>query len=135
VSYAEAMFIKAEALFRDGQTGPAADAHNAAIIAHVEYVTGEAAPAAYVTDQASETANTISLEKIMTHKYVALFPTYEPWADWRRTDIPALTPDPRGAAAAQGGIPRRLVIPLDERVNNQNSPPSKGIADPVWWDQ
>lgn len=132
VTYAEAKFIEAEARFRDGDAAGAAQAHNAAIIAHITLVTGAAPDAAYVTDQASETASTISLEKIMTHKWVAMFTQVETWTDWRRTGIPALSPDPRGVVS---GIPRRFPTPLSERNTNSNAVVVSDILTPVWWDE
>ena len=133
-SYVEAKFIEAEAAFRSNNKIRAAAAHNEAIQAHILQVTGAAAPAAYVTAQASETDATITLEKIMTHKYVALFTQYESYTDWRRTNIPQLTPNPVGLVA---GIPRRLPTPQEERQYNSNAP-NPSITDillPVWWDQ
>lgn len=132
VTYVEAKFIEAEAHFRAGNTGPAAQAHNEAIIAHITQVTGAAPDAAYTADQASETAGSITLEKIMTHKWVAMFTQVENWTNWRRTDIPSLTPDPRGVVA---GIPRRLPTPLSERNTNSNAEVVSNVLTPVWWDE
>jgi Starch-binding associating with outer membrane len=131
VTYVEAKFIEAEAAFRANDKARAADAHNAAIKAHVKKVTGADAPAAYVSAQASETAATITLEKIMTHKYVAMFTQFEVWSDWRRTNIPQLTPDSRGAI---GGIPRRYPTPQNERIYNANAQVVSDLLRPVWWD-
>jgi hypothetical protein len=131
VTYAEVKFIEAECQYRLGNKAAAADAHNAAIIASLNEVTGEADPD-YVADQASETAETISLAKIMTHKYVATFGQIETWTDWRRTGIPALTPNPDGVI---GAIPVRLPNVLDERINNPNAKIISDKLEPVWWDK
>jgi hypothetical protein len=131
VTYVEAKFIEAEARFRTGDLGGAASAHNDAIIASLTQVTGTADPT-YVTANASETAGTITLEKIMTQKYIALFTQVETYADWRRTNIPALTPNPDGVISA---IPRRLPTALDERVTNTNAIVVGDITQPVWWDE
>ncbi|REJ80423.1 MAG: SusD/RagB family nutrient-binding outer membrane lipoprotein [Bacteroidetes bacterium] len=132
VSFVEAKFIEAEANHRLGNMQAAADAHNAAVIASVEQVTGATIPAPYLAAEASETAATINLTKIMTHKYIAMFTQPEVWADWRRTNIPALTPNPNGVVP---GIPRRLVTPEDERVNNRNAVVVSDLLKPVWWDE
>ena len=134
VSYVEAKFIEAEAAFRANDKMRAANAHNEAIKAHVAQVTGAPVPAAYETAQASETDATITLEKIMTHKYVALFTQFEAYNDWRRTGIPQLMPNPNGVVA---GIPRRLPTPQNERLYNTNAPrPSiTDVLKPVWWDE
>ena len=134
VTYVEAKFIEAEAAFRANQKMRAANAHNEAIKAHIKQVTGADAPAAYITAQASETDATITLEKIMTHKYAALFTQFEVYTDWRRTNIPALSPNPNGLVP---GIPRRLPTCSNERLYNRNapSPVISDILKPVWWDE
>lgn len=133
VTYVEAKFIEAEAAFRAGQLARAASAHNEAIQAHILQVTGAPADAAYITAQASETEGSISLAKIMTHKYVALFTQFEVYNDWRRTGIPALSPNPSGSVPA---IPRRLPTPQTERLYNSSmTSPISDITLPVWWDQ
>lgn len=134
VTYVEAKFIEAEAAFRTNDKARAAAAHNEAIKTHIRQATGADAPDAYITAQASETEGTITLEKIMTHKYVALFTQFEVYNDWRRTNIPALSPNPNGLVA---GIPRRLPTPQNERLYNTNapSPPISDILKPVWWDE
>ena len=114
-----------------GKEAAAATAHNDAVIASVNAVTGVAPQQIFVDSQASETAATISLEKIMTHKYVAMFGQIEAYADWRRTGIPALTPH---ANSNLGAIPRRLPTVLDERLYNTNAPKNSDLKLPVWWD-
>ncbi len=134
VTYVEAKFIEAEAAWRTNDKARAAAALNEAIKTHILEVTGAAAPDTYITSQASETGATVTLEKIMTHKYVALFTQFESYNDWRRTNIPQLTPNPVGLVA---GIPRRLPTPQEERLYNTNAPnPSiTDILKPVWWDE
>lgn len=134
VTYVEAKFIEAEAAFRANDKPRAAAAFNEAVKAHILEVTGAPAPDTYVMSQASETDATITLEKIMTHKYVALFTQFESYNDWRRTNLPQLSPNPNGLVA---GIPRRLPTPQEERLYNANAPkPSiTDILKPVWWDE
>jgi len=129
VTYVEAKFIEAEAKFASDKPG-AALAHNEAVLASVKRVTGTDAPAPFVTAQASETGATITLDKILTHKYVALFGQVEVYSDWRRTGIPALTPNSAGLVAY---IPRILPTTLDERLYNKNAP-KVSLSDKVWWD-
>ncbi len=135
VTYVEAKFIEAEAALRSGNPIRAAAAHNEAILAHIQQVTGAPAPAAYVAIQASETDATITLAKIMTHKYVAMFTQPEVWNDWRRTNIPALTPNPEGVANGVTAVPRRLPTSQDERTYNANAIVVSDLLTPVWWDQ
>lgn len=130
VTYFEAKFIEAEAAFRAGDKGRAATAFNAAVTANLNKL-GVADPA-YLLVHANETAATISLEKIMTQKYVAMFTQPEVWADWRRTNLPALTPNPDGDVAA---IPRRLTTAQSERLYNTSATVITDILKPVWWDE
>ena len=131
VTYAEAKFIEAEAQFRAGDKTKAAAALNAAIKASILKMTG-AANTVYETLNASETNLTISLQKIMTQKYIAMFTQPEVWADWRRTNIPALTPN---ANAAVAGIPRRFPTAQSERLYNTKVVVESNLLAPVWWDK
>jgi hypothetical protein len=68
----------------------------------------------------------------MTQKYVDLFTQPEVWADWRRTGLPALTPNPDAQLTE---IPRRLITPVDERIYNTNAIIVSDMLQKVWWDQ
>lgn len=131
VTYAEAKFIEAEAQLRAGDKVKAAAAYNAAIKANILKTTG-AANVVYETSNASETAVTITLQKIMTQKYIAMFTQPEVWADWRRTGFPTLTPN---ANAAVAGIPRRFPTAQSERLYNTKAIVESNILTPVWWDK
>ena len=133
VTFEEAKFIEAEAQFRKGNKTEAATALNTAIKLSVEKVTGTAIPDSYKTAEASETGQSITLQKIMTQKYIGMFTQPEVWCDWRRTNIPALTPF--AGATGQNNIPRRLPVAQSERVNNPNAPIPVSIVTPVWWDE
>jgi len=130
VTYVEAKFIEAECKLRSGDAIGAAAAHNEAVKASMLAVTG-ASDAAYETAHASETNLTITLNKIMMEKYIALFTQIETWTDWRRTNIPALTPNSSGAVS---GIPRRLPTSRDERLYNPNATVVGNILQHVWYD-
>lgn len=131
ISFMEAKFIEAEAQLRAGDKDKAAAAYNDAVKASVNLVTG-ADNAAFYLLEASATALTISQDKIMTHKYIAMFTQPEVWADWRRTNIPALTPN---AGASVNFIPRRYPTALSERIYNTKAVVNANIGDPVWWDK
>lgn len=137
VTYYEALFIKAEALLRvGGRNAEAATAFNDAVKLHVKKATGADAPADFVTAQASETAATITLEKIMTQKYVAMFAHLEAWADWRRTGFPTLTANPESVLPTKGAIPRRFVTVQTERqYNGENAVLVSDVLARVWWDK
>lgn len=141
MSFVEQGFIKAECLLRGGQT-PAAEAElQAAITESILLNTfGEVTP-----EEASEYAEDFTfsgdfeadLNTLMRQKYVALFTTPEPWADFRRTGYPEITPTPGAVSAANpnGEIPRRLMYPQFERLLNPNVPsPLPNMQSPMWWE-
>ena len=130
VTYVEAKFIEAECKLRSGDAVGAAAAHNEAVKASMLAVTG-APDVTYETAHASETNLTITLNKIMMEKYVALFTQIETWTDWRRTNIPTLMANPSGAVS---GIPRRLPTSRDERLYNANATVVGNILQHVWYD-
>lgn len=133
VSFTEMKFIEAEANLRAGNTGPAATAHNEAVIASVTSVTGAAPDAAFITAFASETGGSITIEKIMDQKYIAMFGQTESYTDFRRTDLPSgITPNASGNIST---IPVRFVLPQSERLYNNNSVATQPLNQPVWWDQ
>jgi len=128
----EAKFIEAEALLRLGRNAEAAEAFNTAVISSVEHLTGAAVSADFKKAFASETAATLTLEKLIGQKYVALFTQIEPYNDYRRTGFPKLTANPN---ASKQQIPLRLPTSLEERVNNPNATVVGDIYVPVWWDK
>lgn len=130
VTFFEAKFIEAEAALRAGDAARAATAYNEAVTANLTKL--EVADAAYLLLHASETALTISLEKIMTQKYIAMFTQPEVWCDWRRTGFPTLT---LNADAAVSEIPRRMPTSQNERLYNANAVVVPDITQRVWWDQ
>ncbi|MCB9232646.1 MAG: SusD/RagB family nutrient-binding outer membrane lipoprotein [Bacteroidia bacterium] len=129
-TYVEMKFIQAEAAFQTGDKTTAADAHNEAIKASLAKV--GVVDLAFEAAEASETAGTITLDKIMTHKYIALFLQPEVWTDFRRTDLPALTAVPVNVTS--NVIPTRFPYPQSEVLYNPNTPPSLSITTKVWWD-
>lgn len=128
--YPEVKFMEAEAAFKKGNLAVAAAAHNEGVKASLAMFS--VSDAAYETANASETDATITLEKIMTQKYIALYTMPETFNDWRRTGLPNLQP-----AAGQSKIARRWPVAQDERVyNNANYQPYSGVTafDRVFWD-
>lgn len=130
VSYVETKFIEAEVKFASNKAG-AAEAFNEAVKASLRHVTGDQ-DAAYIANYASETAATITMDKINGQRYIALFGQIEAYSCWRRTDFPALTPNPNGVV---GSIPVRFPTPIDERLYNSKATVIGDVTLPVWWDQ
>jgi starch-binding outer membrane protein, SusD/RagB family len=102
------------------------------IIAEAELQTGHAALALAAlnnekTAQGVPTVGAATLHTIMIEKYTALFQNIEVWSDWRRTNIPALTPFNGGV------IPRRIVYQDEEVAANPSIPgpgPQRNWNDP-----
>jgi hypothetical protein len=110
VTYAETQLIIAEAEFQTGHTALALTALN-----------NEKA------FQGVPTVGTATLHNIMIEKWTALFQNIEVWSDWRRTNIPALTPFNGGV------IPRRIVYQDEEVAANPSIPgpgPQRNWNDP-----
>ena len=58
----------------------------------------------------------LTLENIMTQKYIGMFVQPEAFSDWRRTGIPSLTP------VAGSAVPRRWFYPENEYLFNESAP-------------
>ena len=129
-TYVEAKFIEAEAKLRTGDAAGAASAHNDAVKASVLQITGSSNDT-FENSFANETDASIDLTKIMTQKYFALFTQVEVWNDWRRTNLPSLSPNPN---AQVQGIPVILPTSQDERLYNTNAKVVTNILQKVWWD-
>ncbi len=123
----EALFIKAEALMRQGgNTAEAAIALNNAIKASCSKVTGGVYDGASI---ATYDGASINVSRVMYEKWIAMFGQCEAYHDFRRTGFPNLTPNPNGAIDE---IPKRLPTPATERTANPNAPVPL-ISTPVWW--
>ncbi|MCX7736262.1 MAG: SusD/RagB family nutrient-binding outer membrane lipoprotein [Candidatus Kapabacteria bacterium] len=137
-TYAEMKFIEAECKFAKADNKGAYDAYLEGIKAScARYGVAQADIDAFVADPAIAVGeNNITLEKIMTQKYVAMYCTPETWVDWRRTNFPKLTP----ISGTQ--IPRRFPYAQSERLFNganlQAAVPTASspnfIFSKVWWD-
>jgi len=126
MTYAELKFIEAECKFRLGQN--AQSAYEQAVAASVLRVTGSANTAWL---NANIVGDPVTLEKIMTQKYINSFGTNQAWADWRRTGFPALDLA-EGAVIPQ--IPTRFPYAQSELDYNTDNVPAAQISDKLWWD-
>lgn len=132
MSYAELKFIQAEAYFMLNQPEEAQDAYEEAVQASLIRVTGDPQTDWFTANIEGE-AVSLTLEKILTQKYINGFGTTQPYADWRRTGIPALNLA-EGAVLQQ--IPTRFPYPQSEYdYNKTNVPANVTITDKLWWDQ
>lgn len=132
LSYTEQEFIKAEALLMTGDAAGAYQAYLNGIQSSLNEAQVGAEYDAYIANpEVGVGAANLTLEDVITQKYIALYTDPEVFSDWRRTNFPALTPN----TGTQ--IPRRLPYAQTEIFSNENTP-SPGdvtIYSRVWWDQ
>lgn len=129
MSYAELKFIEAEAQLMTGHTPEAQAAFEAAVAASVLKVTGSANTAWLA---AHVNGVPVTLDLIMTHKYIATFGTNQAFADYRRTGLPAMSL-PTGAVLS--AMPVRYPYSQEEITYNSDNVPSVTISDKLWWDR
>jgi len=135
VTFFELKFIEAEAALRAGNSSRARTAYADALTEQLKsiavsqtdidsYLAGSGGLPAEATD--AELQN-----QILFQKWIAMFTQPEAWSDWRRTNIPALTPNPKGVL---NEIPRRYPTEQRERNNNPNATIVSDLKTRVWWD-
>ena len=133
-TYKEVQFMLAEANFQKGEQAAAYTAYINAITADFQELEGlglltSADLDTYIGQAEVDPGEAnLTLEDIMTQKYIAMFADPEVFVDWRRTGIPTLTPN----SGAQ--VPRRLPYPEQEILFNSNTPTQLTIYDRVTWD-
>jgi hypothetical protein len=132
ISYAEVKFIEAEANFMLGDKAAALAAYQAAVAASVNKIAGGDNTDWLDANINNETEGALTLDKIMTQKYLALHGQVQVFNDWRRTGIPSLSLVP-GAKTTE--IPRRFPYAQDEITYNSNTPSGITITQRLWWDQ
>lgn len=132
LSYTESLFMKAEALFKtEGATSNTHDAYLDAIASSFDELNLNSDYSAYVAQNDVDPGQAnLTLDHIMTQKYLSLYADPEVFNDWRRTGIPTLTPN------SGTSVPRRL--PYSENEVTFNSSASSylttTIFQRVWWD-
>jgi hypothetical protein len=121
ISYEENQFIIAECQFDAGNEALAITAvNNALAAAEIKYGLADGAITRLPTD--GSLTGTPLFEQIMEEKYICLFLNIEVWNDWKRTDLPVLTP----YTGCQ--IPRAFYYSDDERNTNPNIPDQSATA-------
>ena len=134
MTYAELKFIEAECLLQTGDADGAADAYIEAVTESLHQISGAASDAAWLANNIeNEDGTTITLQKIIMQKRHALVGQLQPYNDWRRTGIPALT---LASGATLTAVPQRYPYSQDEGIYNPDNVPVIGsLIDPVWWAQ
>ncbi|MFN3306218.1 MAG: SusD/RagB family nutrient-binding outer membrane lipoprotein [Candidatus Kapaibacteriota bacterium] len=140
ITYVEAKFIEAEIQLAKGNKNAAYNAYKEGILASMKKV-GVADPdaQAYFNQPSVDVGESnLSLEDILTQKYIACFFSPEVYTDWRRTGYPTLTP------VKGNTVPRRFPYPQSERLYNfQNvkavapnfQNPDFIFTEKLWWDK
>ena len=130
ITYTEQKFIEAECKMKGGDAPGAKTAMLEGIQASFDEagVTDAAKYTAYIA-QAAVSPATVTMNQIMTQKYIALFADPEVFNDWRRTGIPSLKPN------LGSFIPRRFLYPQSELDLNTNAPKATKLSDRVNWDR
>ena len=132
LSYTEQEFIRAEALLGTGDSDGAYEAYERAIQSSIAESGAVDNDDYFGQSSVGVGAGNLTMENIMTQKYIALYTSPEVFNDWRRTGIPNLSP----VNGTQ--IPRRLPYAESEQFSNPDNTPSPSqitIFDRVWWDQ
>jgi len=146
----EALFLKAEAYYRNGDEANAKqalkDAYNESINKYDEFLIDEiysnelvyssdfkvdslyAGYERFLNEKIDASTGEELLELIMAEKYKHMFAHAEPFNDWRRTGYPELTP------VVGNSIPRRYPYAQDEVNYNPDNTPSVNVFQRVWWD-
>lgn len=143
IPFEEVHFMKAEIFVRQGQTLQAQSELKSAIHENFRRIMGQDYNSdttdAYIAEHATLNGDLSSdLNTVMVQKHIALFTHQEPYTDYRRTGFPALIPHPNGTNPQNpnGQIPRRLIYPQIERLNNKNFPqPAPDMQTRFWWDE
>ena len=130
-SYAEALFLKAEATLYKSGFAAAEPIYQDAIKTNMQKL-GVAAGdiTTYLGARGTLTAGN-ALRLIMEEKKIANFLSIENFNDWRRTGFPALDKVPN----ALSEIPRRMLYPQSEILSNPQAIHSAKLTDRIWWDQ
>ena len=126
-TYTELMFAKAECLIATGGTqADISEAYFAGIESSFSILELDTEYATYIA-QAEVSPATITLENVISQKWLALYANPEVYSDWRRTGLPNLTP------VSGSAIPTRFLYPQTELDLNTNTP-TVTLFEKVDWD-
>ncbi|RQO66322.1 SusD/RagB family nutrient-binding outer membrane lipoprotein [Pedobacter sp. KBW06] len=129
-TYAEALFIKAEATLNKSGAVAAQPVLKAAIEANMDLLKVAAADKNAYTAIHSILDPVTPLKTLINEKYVASFLSLEAYNDWRRTGFPVLNVVPN---AFRPYIPQRYPYPSQEVTSNPQPQQSIPTSEKVWW--
>jgi len=133
ISYVECLFIKAECEWQTNDKVNAVADYKAAVSASLDKY--GVSNAAWVTANTNVTPANITLENIITQKYIALYLQLEAYTDWRRTTYPSHIANNVPIHNTNSNVtPRRYPYPTNEKEYNTNCPKTGAeLKDNVWW--
>ncbi|MBD0833323.1 SusD/RagB family nutrient-binding outer membrane lipoprotein [Aestuariibaculum sediminum] len=149
-TYAEVEFMLAEAAERWGLAGGDVEAHyNAGVTAAMDYLSMYGHGVGITSTQINDylTANPFdsnqALKMINEQYWVATFGNgLETFSNWKRSGYPELVAADVAATLTGGEIPRRLVYPASEKLNNPDNVElaiqqqgGDGLLTRMWWDK
>ncbi|MBO9673456.1 MAG: SusD/RagB family nutrient-binding outer membrane lipoprotein [Sphingobacteriaceae bacterium] len=129
-TYAEALFIKAEATLYKSGAAAATPIYNSAIGAHMDLLKVAAADKAVYLAAHATLDPVTPLKTIIGEKYIADFLSLEVYNDWRRTGYPALSVVQN---AFKPYIPQRFPYPSQEITSNPQPQQNIATSTKVWW--
>jgi len=133
ITYDELLFMKAEATLRSGGTVAAAQAFYQDAITQNMTKLGVAGGqiTTYLAAHGTLPATTdAAINQVASEEYIALFLNPEAWTLYRRTGVPAITPQ------GSSGVPRRLIYPQSEySYNGANTPKVTLYTPTIFWDK
>ena len=133
ITFVEQKFIEAEIYWRTGQQSLADLAFEQAVKASLQK--HNVSNPEWESEHAE--IENVTLEQIISEKYVALFLNPEVWSDYRRTGFPQITPyEIPTEEEITHQIPRRFLYPTSEvNYNSQHMPADVTIFTRMWWDE
>ncbi|NMM49348.1 SusD/RagB family nutrient-binding outer membrane lipoprotein [Marinigracilibium pacificum] len=139
MTYAEVLFLEAEAIERGFVSGVAADKFNDAIMASMaEWGVDNADAVTYATAKTAAYASKPWELVIGYEKWVSLYSNgLEAFAEWRRLDYPALVPAPESVLDADEIPLRAQYTNVEQSVNGTsvtNADQVDELTARVWWD-
>ncbi len=129
-TYAEALFLKAEATLYKLGAAAATPIYNNAIAAHMDMLKVAAADKATYLAAHATLDPSVPLKTIIGEKYIADFLSLEVYNDWRRTGYPALSVVQN---AFKPYIPQRFPYPSQEITSNPQPQQNIATSTKVWW--
>ncbi|MEP3837689.1 MAG: SusD/RagB family nutrient-binding outer membrane lipoprotein [Algibacter sp.] len=149
-TYAEVEFMIAEAAERWGLAGGDVEAHyNAGVAAAMEYLSMYGHDVNITSDQINDYladnpfVSSQALKMINEQYWVATFGNgLESFSNWKRSGYPELISADVAETLTGGEIPRRLVYPSSEKLNNPanveaaiDQQGGDGLLTRMWWDK